>query len=957
VTGDIDSNSYVYLLSEQGDITIDGKIDGASQVTLIARVGSVFIGGKVDGNSQVSLAASSDVALGNGGGGGEDTKIDGSSQVQTVAGGNITVGSYIHKATTDFSAHGKISFGEIDSGATIRHIADGDIALTGKIDGTSRVELVSNRGSVLIDGKIDGASKVSLTAAMDIGIGIGITGSDDDHKIDGNSVVVAVSGNAIRLGSSIHKDATYVDFAAGTIISVGKDVSFGAQVRLLSRLGSITVGGGIADSGTVVYSFPPGVLVTPVTGGAVFHDGVEWMPSTTLAPSPLSTGYWWQNWPQTFGYVAPFRSVPRSVDEIATAVSGGSGVKAVGGGWSFTDASLPFATQAEVEQASVQVRGAWQRQDLRGVLEIQDLHPTPMDLLPGAVARNVAFSTNYDKAGLRQATNSGAQLPASLRSVTLIDTRSLASSLQDEFPAIRAAGAPAGLFHVEAGITMSDLQQLLDHQNPRLAVLASGGSPGATLAGAISTATHGGEFTGPLLVDTVMAIHLVGPGGEQWWIEGDVPVADLTKMSLLKRYQAIDKAHFIDASWSGIPGLNGHDVLKAVAVSMGSMGVIYSVVLAVTPQFGLQQIVHPTNWSDLLAAAGTNVTQLRAGIPGANQNVLNLLINGSANGTGISALNNVYVDLAVNPVNLDCWIVNRQRTPRLPDDANSPVPAIGDYVTALARELAKESKNSFFSSLTLGRIFDFLHWGTGVGDVLNDLQEAQRLFTFITRLSDMFGGPLGAASAQAMANILNALPADRGQAFIGDILSGLFHALEGTAPGMNSDQTGLSYNVGAIGWPNTGLPGRALEIALDPTNAFTFMQTVLFDDILANVQVPFIGYISVRVCPTTQTLLGMQQYSPFSVMIEVVSYRSPEAGAVMDAIQSKALAFSGPGQRPLLHWGLENNKVDNAFLMKGPLGQPFKGMTRLGAFTKIRQFLANGNPQVFNNAFTTRMGL
>src|SRR5207302_11060616 len=85
---------------------------------------------------------------------------------------------------------------------------------------------------------------------------------------------------------------------------------------------------------------------------------------------------------------------------------------------------------------------------------------------------------------------------------------------------------PEILFWVEAGITMADLQQLLDHQKPRLALRASGGSPGATLAGALSTATHGAEFTWPLLVECVRAVHLVGPGGEQWWIEGDVPVAD-----------------------------------------------------------------------------------------------------------------------------------------------------------------------------------------------------------------------------------------------------------------------------------------------------------------------------------------------------------------------------------------------------------------------------------------------
>jgi hypothetical protein len=80
-----------------------------------------------------------------------------------------------------------------------------------------------------------------------------------------------------------------------------------------------------------------------------------------------------------------------------------------------------------------------------------------------AVIRNVGFSTTYDQANLRQVTNSGAQLPAS-GEVRLIDTRSLASSLQCGFEMIRAhrrprRPSPAGrkiLFHVEAGITIAE---------------------------------------------------------------------------------------------------------------------------------------------------------------------------------------------------------------------------------------------------------------------------------------------------------------------------------------------------------------------------------------------------------------------------------------------------------------------------------------------------------------------
>ena len=93
-------------------------------------------------------------------------------------------------------------------------------------------------------------------------------------------------------------------------------------------------------------------------------------------------------------------------------------------------------------------------------------------------------------------------------------------------------------------------------------------------------------------------------------------------------------------------------------------------------------------------------------------------------------------------------------------------------------------------------------------------------------------------------------------------------------------------------------------------------------------------------------------------MIEVVSYRSPEAKAVMDAIHTKAKAWAPSGLKPLLRWGLENDMVDAAYLVGTPLGQPYKGkLTRLDAFKLIRQYLMQGHAPVFDNNFSARLGL
>ena len=698
VDGDIDGSSIVYLVSAGGPITIKGKIDGSAVVVLVSTTDSVIIANKCDGSSHTTIEARGDVTIGTQ----DEKKIDGSAGVSVIAGGNITLGAYIHSATVDFQAHGDIRVGELDGSAKFMALADGDITVDGKIDGSSRAELVSNRMSVTVNGKIDGSAKATLTAGMDVGIGVGQQGGDEDHKIDGNASVVAIANRDIALGSRIGGNSTTVDFVAGAKVGLGGNIGGGAHVRLLSAAKSIAIPGGIDGGGTTVETAPSSVAVNPtVTGGAQWTP-TDWANADAFTPNPDRGGYWWQNWPHTFGYVAPFRVVPRSLADIVTAVQGtptpgapdATPTRAVGGGWSFTDASLPFRTAAEVAQASLVARGRWQRQDLRDRLAgIGDDDRPLMDLVPEMVGRNVPFSTVYDQSKLRQVTKSGPQTPAS-KDVRLIDTRSLASSLHCEFDGIRSTAAlrqrrPKILFHVEAGITMADLQQLLDHQHPRLAIRASGGSPGATLAGALATATHGGEYNAPLLVDEVLAVHLVGPGGEQWWIEGDYPVADQAKLQA--RYPAIDPPHFIGGSWNAIPGVSAQDVLDAVVVSMGSIGVIYSMVIEVYPQFGLHQVVHPTSWDRLLEAANTTEGALHAGTATDNQAVLGALIDGSKNGTGIGSATNEYVDLAINPLNLDCWIVNREVT-ALPDDANSPAPAFGDYQNALTRSIQQHGR-------------------------------------------------------------------------------------------------------------------------------------------------------------------------------------------------------------------------------------------------------------------------
>jgi hypothetical protein len=106
----------------------------------------------------------------------------------------------------------------------------------------------------------------------------------------------------------------------------------------------------------------------------------------------------------------------------------------------------------------------------------------------------------------------------------------------------------------------------------------------------------------------------------------------------------------------------------------------------------------------------------------------------------------------------------------------------------------------------------------------------------------------------------------------------------------------------------------------------------------------------------------MQQFAPFSVMIEIVGYRSPESDILMDQIQTRVLETIkvSPGAA-MLHWGLENNKMEAADLLNTPLNGPLPSnptITKIQAFKLVRAFfLKHQKFNPFDNNFTRRLGL
>lgn len=166
----------------------------------------------------------------------------------------------------------------------------------------------------------------------------------------------------------------------------------------------------------------------------------------------------------------------------------------------------------------------------------------------------------------------------------VIDTTCLNQELHTAKLALKP-GISLHVYHVEAGIKIRNLYENLDRLG--LALETMGGASGQTLAGAISTGTHGGDKFMPPLADSVLAIHLIGVGGSQFWIE---PTNGITDPALLKKHVLPD----IDPNNI----IYDDSIFNSCLVSLGSVGVIYAVVLRVRQSYDLVETTVESTWQN-----------------------------------------------------------------------------------------------------------------------------------------------------------------------------------------------------------------------------------------------------------------------------------------------------------------------------------------------------------------------
>ncbi|MGW7719817.1 choice-of-anchor D domain-containing protein [Streptomyces chartreusis] len=167
-------------------------------------------------------------------------------------------------------------------------------------------------------------------------------------------------------------------------------------------------------------------------------------------------------------------------------------------------------------------------------------------------------------------------------------------ALTDERQRLQSDPQGAGrLFHVEAGIKIAQLNQVL--ADAGLAMPTLGGANGQSLAGAITTGTHGGDIVMPPLPDLVQAIHLVTAEGKEIWIER--ASEPLTTDERLRKVLTCPELRI----------RRDDKLFDAVLVSAGRFGVVYSLVLEVVPAFRLAEFTVSRPTAELISLLRSGV--------------------------------------------------------------------------------------------------------------------------------------------------------------------------------------------------------------------------------------------------------------------------------------------------------------------------------------------------------------
>lgn len=211
------------------------------------------------------------------------------------------------------------------------------------------------------------------------------------------------------------------------------------------------------------------------------------------------------------------------------------------------------------------------------------------------VVELVRYAEAHDlKVGIAGSSWSYTDCAVSENGMLLIDTSKLNADLKSKIdregvhPETRAKFNRYEWVHVGAGMKIHELNTLVDFYGMQMPTL--GGSRGQSIAGAISTSTHGSDIARGPIANMLLAIHLVGPTGKEFWIE---------RNNMFTRVLRPDEMELLKQQGVFCPGLEliyDDDLFNTCLTSLGCAGVICSVVVQMWNRSYLKKVVVDQSW-------------------------------------------------------------------------------------------------------------------------------------------------------------------------------------------------------------------------------------------------------------------------------------------------------------------------------------------------------------------------
>jgi hypothetical protein len=538
-----------------------------------------------------------------------------------------------------------------------------------------------------------------------------------------------------------------------------------------------------------------------------------------------------------------------------------------------------------------------------------------------------------------------------------------------------------------------------------------GGAGGQTVFGALTTGTHGGDFTDGPIAESVVAMHLVTDGGRHYWIEREsLPYfqTQFTDDAALHKLYGDDK--FKGNQARGIDNfeiIRDDDVFNAVLIGAWRFGIVYSVVLRAVRQYSLEQLRVLKDWTDVRDEIMDPGSELFADPPavGADQfqaRFLQIAIcvtpyaNSTKNRVGVSKHWNVAaMPDAVNPFGraervgmVVAPFDSQLGGPRFEFAGNSH-----GYTPGTVTPPATAQPASFLSLACMNADFMVGVLQAVAVEVTQFVNSNGAVIGAGLAAVMVVGGPVVATTLLAALAILLAVLAPlilaivalvaSGGNHLGNVLNDVGNALLNRSDptereaGMliwqmigyelfsqqqsNSDCTSISY---AMMDGNDYLDAScnvnidSIEVFFDAADPMlpAFVDALLAFEVLQERTFgrAFIGYISLRFTGPTKALLGEERFERTCVA-EVAGFL--DASGTKPLIDFALMLALDPNFSGILHWGQRNpaTQADIQRLFGDTVTDPSGPLHRWRA--ALSRLTANGRLDAFSNGFTRQTGL